>query len=147
MKYTSNGPKCLCVLLGVSLLFHEHVLGRTFIFAHGEPSGFFVFGRCLMRRIVNPRGYPMLLLDSSSTLQYYLSSGIPNVRRGSICLYRGDILNHQLPHSCTGSTSLRPDFRSAENINIYHADMGISVPVSAFFVPRTHIPVDNFSAN
>ena len=42
MKYTSNGSKCLCALLDVSLSFHEQVLGRTFIFAQGEPSGFFL---------------------------------------------------------------------------------------------------------
>ena len=147
MKYTSNGPKCLCVLLGVSLLFHEQVLGRTFIFAHGEPSGFFVFGRCLMRRIIkSSRGHPMLLLDSSSTL-HSLSSGRQYFRRGSICLYQGDILTQQLSHSLIRNASSCPDFRSEESINTYHADMGISVPVLAFFVFEKHIPVADSSIN
>ena len=113
----------------------------------GKRPAFFVFGRCLMRRIVNPpRGHPMLLPDSSNIL-HLLYSGRPNVRMGSICLYQGDILNQPLSNSLIRNVSSRPDFRSAGNINTYHADMGISVPVPAFFVPGTHIPVDNFSAN
>ena len=32
---------CLRVLLGVSLSFQKQVLGRTFILAYGESSGFF----------------------------------------------------------------------------------------------------------
>ena len=75
----------------------------------------------------------MLLFDSSSTL-HLLSSGRQFFRRGSICLYQGDILNQQFSHTLIRSASLRPDFRSAENINTYHADMGISVPVPAFFI-------------
>ena len=93
-----------------------------------------------------PQGHPMLLLDSSSTL-HSLSSGRPNVRRGSICLYQGDILNQPLSNSLIRNVSSHPDFRSADSINTRHADMGTSIPVPAFFVPRTHIPVDNFSAN
>lgn len=113
----------------------------------GKRLAFFVFWRCLVRRIVNPpKATQMLLFDSSSTL-HYLSSGRPNVRRGSICLDQGGTLTQPLFHSIIRSASSRPDFRSAGNINTYHADMGISVPVSAFFVPGTHIPVDNFSAN
>ena len=56
-------------------------------------------------------------------------------------------LNQQLFLSCIRSVSSRPDFRSAESINTYYADMGISIPVPAFFVPGTHIPVDNLSTN
>ena len=82
-----------------------------------------------------PRGHPMLLLDSSSTL-HSLSSGRQYFRRGSICLYQGDILTQQLSHSLIRNASSRSDFRSAGSINTYHADMGISVPVPAFFVSR-----------
>lgn len=45
-------------------------------------------------------------------------------------------LNQHLSLSCIGSASLRPDFRSADSINTRHADMGTSIPVPAFFVPR-----------
>lgn len=56
-------------------------------------------------------------------------------------------LNQQLSLSCIRSVSSRPGTRSAESINTYHADMGISGPVSAFFILRTHVPVDCFSVN
>ena len=39
-----QGPLCLRVLLDVSLSFLERVLGRTYIFAYGDASGFFVSG-------------------------------------------------------------------------------------------------------
>ena len=42
-------------LLGVSLLSWDRVLGRTLVYLHGESSGFFVFGRYLVRRIATPR--------------------------------------------------------------------------------------------
>ena len=45
-------------------------------------------------------------------------------------------LNQQLSLSCIRDASSRLDFRSADSINYIHADMGISVPVPAFFVPR-----------
>ena len=45
-----QGPLCLRILLGVSLSFLERVLGRTYIFAYGDASGFFVFRCCLVRR-------------------------------------------------------------------------------------------------
>lgn len=102
----------------------------------GNRPAFFVFGRCLMRRIIkSPRGHQMLLPDSSSTL-HLLSSGRPNVRRGSICLSQGDILSQQLSLSLIRNASLRPDFWSAESINTYYADMGISIPVLAFSFSR-----------
>ena len=47
-------------------------------------------------------------------------------------------LNQQLSLSCIRSVSSRPDFRSADNFNHIHADMGISVPVSAFSFRETH---------
>lgn len=105
----------------------------------GNRPAFFVFGRCLMRRIIkSPRGHQMLLPDSSSTL-HSLSSGRPNVRRGSICLYQGDILNQPLSNSLIRNVSSHTDFRSAGSLNTYHADMGISVPVPAFFVFEKHV--------
>ncbi len=77
----------------------------------------------------------MLQLDSTSSLRY-LSSGRQYFRRGSICLDRGIFLKQQLSRSpISGGASSRPDFRSADSFNYIHADMGISVPVSAFFVP------------
>ncbi len=77
----------------------------------------------------------MLQLDSTSSLRY-LSSGRQYFRRGSICLYHGGTLNQQLSHAFTRSASLRSVFWPTESINTYHADMGISVPMPAFFVPR-----------
>ena len=88
----------------------------------------------------------MLLHDSSNTL-HILTSGRQFFRKGSVCLDRGNFLKKQLSLSCIRSVSLRPDFRSADSFIYIHADMGISIPVPAFFVPGTHIPVDNFSAN
>ena len=84
----------------------------------------------------------MLLLDSSST-HHSLSSGRQYFRRGSICLYQGNTINQQLFHSLIKNASLRPDFWSKESINTYHADMGISVPVPAFFVFEKHISGSN----
>ena len=77
----------------------------------------------------------MLQLDSTSSLRY-LSSGRQYFRRGGICLDQGDIVNQQLSHSFTRSSSLRSDFWPTESINTYHADMDISVSVPAFFVPK-----------
>lgn len=88
----------------------------------------------------------MLLFDCLSTLNY-LSSGRPNVRRGSFCLDRGIFLKQQSSLSDIRSSSSRPDFRSAESINTYHADMDISVFMPAFFVPGTLNPVEKLSAN
>ena len=48
-KY-QQGPLCLRVLLGVSLLFRERGLGGTYIIVHGDSSGFFVFSRPLSAR-------------------------------------------------------------------------------------------------
>lgn len=45
-----QGSLCLHVLLGVSLTSQEQVLGRTYMYAYGDSSGFFVSGRGLMRR-------------------------------------------------------------------------------------------------
>lgn len=45
-------------------------------------------------------------------------------------------LTTELSLSCIRNTSSRPDFRSADNFNCIHADMGVYVPVSAFFVPE-----------
>ena len=42
VRKTSTGRLCLRVLLGVSLSSPEQVLGRTFIRAYGEASGFFI---------------------------------------------------------------------------------------------------------
>ena len=47
-------------------------------------------------------------------------------------------LNQQLFLSCIRSVSSRPDFRSADSFNHIHADMGISTPVSAFFIFEKH---------
>ena len=43
VKYSSTGRLYLRVLLDVSLSFLERVLGRTYIFAYGDASGFFYF--------------------------------------------------------------------------------------------------------
>ena len=77
----------------------------------------------------------MLQPDSLSTL-HLLSSGRPNVRRGSICLSQGDILSQQLSLSLVKSASLRPDFWSEESINTYYADTGMEIPMSAFSFSR-----------
>ena len=136
---------CLRVLLDVFSSFQSQVLGGTFIAAYGEASGFFVFWRCLVRRIANPpKATQMLLFDSSSTL-HSLSSGRQYFRRGSICLYQGGTLTQQLSHSLIRNASSRSDFRFAGSINTYHADMGISVPVPAFFVSRNTSPFACFS--
>lgn len=126
--------------------FSRRFLAGSSLPRMGKRLAFFVFGRCLMRRIVIPRGHPMLQFDSSSTL-LYLSSGRPNVRRGSIGLYQGVALPQPLFHSIIRSAPSHSDFRSAKTIFNNHADMGGSTPVSALFVPRTRIPVDYFSAN
>lgn len=86
----------------------------------------------------------MLLLDNSNIL-HLLSSGRRYFRRGSICLYQGVALNQQLSLSCIRSASSCPDFRSADSFNYIHADMGISVPVSAFFVFDKHNSAADFS--
>ena len=77
----------------------------------------------------------MLLPDSSST-HHSLSSGRQYFRRGSIGLSQGNTLKRQFSLSCIRSVSSRPDFRATDSFNYIHADMGISVPVPAFFVPR-----------
>ena len=56
-------------------------------------------------------------------------------------------LNQQLSLSCFRSASSHPDFRSADSFNYIHADMGISVPVSAFFVFGKHNLVVDFSTD
>lgn len=56
-------------------------------------------------------------------------------------------LNQQLSPSCIRSASSRPDFRSADSFNYIHADMGISVPVPAFFVFEKHIQVADSGIN
>ena len=88
----------------------------------------------------------MLHLDNSDIL-HRLSAGSQYFRRGSVCLDQGIFLKQQLSRSTISGTSSCSDSRSAESIITYHADMDISVSVLAFFVPGTHIPVDNFSAN
>jgi len=54
-------------------------------------------------------------------------------------------LTPKLSRSCIKDASSRPDFRSADSFNYIHADMGISVPVPAFFVFEQHIPAIDFS--
>lgn len=88
----------------------------------------------------------MLQLDSSNIL-HHLNSGRQYFRRGSVCLERGNFLDKQLSRSTVCGASSCSDFGAAESINTYHADMDISVSVPVFFIPGTHIPVDNFSAN
>ena len=56
-------------------------------------------------------------------------------------------LNQQLSLSCIRSASSRPDFWSADSFNHIHADMGSSIPLSAFFVFEKHIPAADFSTN
>ena len=84
----------------------------------------------------------MLLFDSSSTL-HLLRSGREYFRKGRICLYHGGSLNQQLSFSLVGSASTRPDFRAVDSFHYIHADMGISVPVPAFFVFEKHISGSN----
>ena len=86
----------------------------------------------------------MLLLDSSNIL-HLLCSGRQYFRRGSICLYQGGTLTQPLSLSCIRSASSRPDYRSADSFNNIHADMGISVPVPAFFVFDKHNSAADFS--
>ena len=127
---------CFCFLLGASLSFQSRFLAGPTRSRMGKRPAFFVFGRCLMRRIIkSPRGHPMLLIDSSN-IHTLLSSGRQFFRRGSICLDQGGTLTQPLFLSIIRSASSRPDFRSGENLNTYHANMGISVPVPAFFVSR-----------
>lgn len=45
-------------------------------------------------------------------------------------------INQQLSLSCIRSIVPRPDFRTANSFHYIHAEMGISVPVSVFFVLR-----------
>ena len=101
----------------------------------GKRPAFLYLGVASCVGSVNPRGHPMLLPDSSST-HHSLSSGRQYFRRGSICLYQGGTLSQQLFLSCIRSVSSRPDFRATDSFNYIHADMGISVPVPAFFVSR-----------
>ena len=56
-------------------------------------------------------------------------------------------LKQQLSLSCIKDASSRPDFRSADSFNYIHADMGISVPVPAFFVFGKHNLVVDFSTD
>ena len=55
--------------------------------------------------------------------------------------------NQRLSLSCIRSASSCPDLRSADSFNYIHADMGISIPVSAFFVPEKHLSAADFSIN
>ena len=136
LEYTSKDHSAFVSCWAFFCRFTSRFLAGPSSSRKGNRPAFFVFGRCLMRRIIkSPRGHPMLQPDSLSTL-HLLSSGKQYFRRDSICLYQGDILSQQLSPSLIKNASLCPDFWSEESINTYYADMGISIPVPAFSFSR-----------
>jgi hypothetical protein len=78
-KYTSKDALYLRVLLGASLSFQKQVLGWTYMFTHGEASGFFVFRRHLVRRIAHPLRPPMLAFDCPDSHLHSIA-GSPFIR-------------------------------------------------------------------